>query len=296
MLRDAISSVSALIVPLYLLSATPGSAQEIEPLPVEIVSEGAAMQAGFYYAECTTVCPTLLLVPGFPGSAQLDVLGLGPRLSNGGIHVLVVNPRGLYQSEGTMSFFNTLEDVAAALGWLRSETAVNRFAVDTSAVVVGGYSFGGGMALAYAARDPSVRAIVSIAGTDHGAFIRLFRQDTAFAERIGGFLQSTLAPDGPARFDYEGTLRELDENQNVFGLRENASRLADRPILLVGGWDDPNVTIEGHVLPLYRALQGAEAEDVSLLVYQDGHGFGDVRERLAAELHAWLLDATGNKE
>ena len=152
------------------------------------------------------------------------------------------------------------------------------------------------MALAYAARDPSVRAVVSIAGTDHAAFIRLFRRDTAFAERIGGSLRSTLAPDGPARFDYEGTLRELDENQSIFGLRENASRLADRSILLVGGWDDPNVTIEGHVLPLYRALQGAGAEDVSLLVYQDGHGFGEVRERMADVLHAWVLEATGHEE
>jgi len=93
-------------------------------------------------------------------------------------------------------------------------------------------------------------------------------------------LASTAAPGGPIRFDVEASLKALMEGQAVFGLRENAGALADRSILMFGGWEDVNTTVDDYMLPLYRALRAAGAEDVTFQVFHTDHGFGNVRDEL----------------
>jgi pimeloyl-ACP methyl ester carboxylesterase len=260
----------------------------MEPVSVEFISEGACVRGRFFAAVGMAPATTLLLVPGWPGNPN-DVLGLGALLAEQGINVCMFNPRGLHQSEGISSFANTLQDIGAALLWLRQADVQKRFGVDTTRLVLGGYSYGGGMAMAYAARDSSVRRVISIAGNDHGEFIREFQRNAAFAELIRSMLLSTRGPEGPARFDMEATLRELAEHQDVYGLRENAAKLADRSILLVGGWEDVEATIDQYLLPLYRALRGASAAEVTFLVYHTDHDFSNVRQRLASDIAGWLL-------
>lgn len=271
-----------------LLVEAPAIAQKSESIPTKIASEGETMYGRFFEAECGGMCPTLLLVPGWPGNPY-DVLDMGAMLHKDGINVVVFNPRGLHESEGTASFFGTLEDIGAVFEWLHSAEVVERFGIDTSAIVIGGHSFGGGTAMAYAARDPRVRAVVSLAGTDHGVFIREYQRNASFAEMVSNMLRSTQAPEGPARFDQEAMLGELKENQNTFGLQENAAALSARSILLIGGWEDTNTTVDDYMLPLYRALRKAGAEHVTFLVYHDNHGFGQVRERMADDIRDWIL-------
>jgi pimeloyl-ACP methyl ester carboxylesterase len=64
-------------------------------------------------------------------------------------------------------------------------------------VLLGGHSWGGGMALAYAARDASIRTVFSIAGTDHGTFIRKYLSEPGYAAMIDPMLESTAKPQGP---------------------------------------------------------------------------------------------------
>jgi hypothetical protein len=145
------------------------------------------------------------------------------------------------------------------------------------------------MAMAYAAQDSSVRRVISIAGNDHGEFAREMQRNAAFTESIHRWLLSTRAPQGPARFDMEAGDKELVDHKNVYGLRENAANLADRSILLLGGWEDEQVTIDQFLLPLYRALRGAGAAKVTFLVYHTDHNFSNVRQRLASDIAGWLL-------
>jgi pimeloyl-ACP methyl ester carboxylesterase len=260
---------------------------KMEPVSIEFISEGACVRGRFFAAVGMAPATTLLLVPGWPGNPN-DVLSLGALLAEQGINVCMFNPRGLHQSEGISSFANTLQDIGAALLWLRQAYVQKRFGVDTTRLVLGGHSYGGGMAMAYAARDSSVRRVISIAGNDHGEFIREFQRNAAFAEIIRSMLLSTRWPEGPARFDMEATLRELAEHQDVYGLRENATKLADRSILLIGGWEDVEVTIDQYLLPLYRALRGSSAAEVTFLVYHTDHNFSNVRQRLASDIAGWL--------
>jgi fermentation-respiration switch protein FrsA (DUF1100 family) len=144
------------------------------------------------------------------------------------------------------------------------------------------------MSLAYAARDSSVARVFSVAGTDHAQFIRHYQADPEFAAMVNRLLASSAAPSGPIRFDVDSTLEELRRGQEVYGLLENASRLADRSILLIGGWEDVNVTIDDTLLPLYRALRAAGAEDVTFKTYGAKHSFTTVREQLHRDLIEWI--------
>jgi pimeloyl-ACP methyl ester carboxylesterase len=182
-----------------------------------------------------------------------------------------------------------MEDIRAAWLWLRQAAVARRFGSDAKRLVLGGYSFGGGMAMAYAAQDPSVQRVVAIACPDLGEVGRQLQQNPAFAEAIRRSLWSTRAPEGPARFDVDAILREIVDSPEVYGLRENAANLADRAILLIGGWEDEEAAIELFLLPLYRALRGAAAAKATFLVYHTDHDFGNVRQQLASDIGDWLL-------
>jgi len=260
----------------------------VESVSIEFTSEGACVRGRFFAAAGTTPAATLLLVPGWPGNPS-DVLGLGALLAEQGVNVCMFNPRGLHQSEGIHSFANTLQDIGAAWQWLKQADVQKRFGVDTTRLALGGHSYGGGMAMAYAARDSNVRRVISIAGNDHGEFVRAMQRNAAFAEGIRRMLLSTRSPEGPARFDVDADFKELVDHQDVYGLRENAANLADRSILLIGGWEDEQATIELILLPLYRALKGAGAAKVTFLVYHTDHDFSNARQRLASDIAGWLL-------
>lgn len=261
----------------------------MEPQPVEFISGGARVRGRFFPSTGRPSPSTLLYVPGWPGRPS-DEPGRGALLAAQGVNVCVFNPRGLHQSEGVNSFANTLQDIGIAWRWLGQPDVQRRLGVYPTRLSLGGHSYGGGMALVYAARDPSVRCVVSIAGTDHGVLAREMVRDPAYAEGIRALLSSSRSPDGPARFDLETTLEELVRHQDVYGLRENAARLADRSILLVGGWEDEQVTIDQFLLPLYRALKRAGAANVTFLTYHADHSFDTVSQRMAADIAHWLLD------
>jgi hypothetical protein len=144
------------------------------------------------------------------------------------------------------------------------------------------------MALAYAAGDSTIRRLISFAGTDHGEIARKYENDESFASVLREMIKNTQAPDGPIRFDLEASFKELIDNKDTLGLRENAERLADRSILLIGGWEDTSTTVDDFMLPLYRSLRNAGAEDVTFLVYHDGHGFGKVRDRIEKDVLTWI--------
>jgi pimeloyl-ACP methyl ester carboxylesterase len=175
------------------------------------------------------------------------------------------------------------------LQWLRQADVQKQFGVDTTRLVLGGHSYGGGIAMVYAARDPSVCRVISIAGADFGEIARETQRNAAFAEEFRRVNLSTCRPEGPAQFDFDAGLKEWVDHQDVYGLRENAANLADRSILLLGGWEDEQVTIDQFLLPLYRALKGADAAKVTFLVYHTDHEFSNVRPRLASDIADWLL-------
>lgn len=271
-----------------LLSAVAlcAAGQQSGPVEIEILSQGARVHGRVFPAPGAGLKPTLLMVPGWPGNPT-DVLGLGELLPALGVNMVMFNPRGMHASEGSFSFGNTVADIGAALAWMGSEAVRQRFLVDPQRITLGGYSFGGGMAMVYAAKNPQIRRLISISGSDVGEVVNGLLNDPAVASSY----RETLARPGnsPVRIaDFEAVRSELKATGNVYRLNETAPEVADRSILLVGGWEDSTVSIDRTVLPYYRALKGAKAQDATFLVYHADHRFGSVTKRLASDIKDWL--------
>jgi len=263
--------------------------QTINRTPDDITfkSQGHTLRGKFFQGKPSGQCPTLLLLHGFPGNQQ-DVLGLGQRLSIAGINVLTFNYSGTHKSEGEFTMSNTLTDIQAAYDYLHQSNIVRRFHVDTSQVVLGGYSYGGGMALTYASRHPEIQRVISIAGTDHGEFAREYLRNPQMAQSMDSLFDKLKTPDGPINFEGRGLLKKLAANPTPVDLRLSANDLAARDILLVGGWDDAQITIDQFLLPLYRALKKAGANKIRFFALHADHSFRNVREELATELVRWM--------
>ncbi len=242
-------------------------------------SDGFAIQARFF-ASPTEPIATLLLLP--PGSLDpTNVLDMGGLLPARGVNVVTFAPRGFHGSEGVPSIANFIDDIGAALCWLRGDGG-RALGVDPDKIVIGGHSLGGGLAMAYAVRDSTVGGVVSVAGNDLGEFARRIRSSSAAEARLRQSLNRIGAPDP------ELIIREILDGEATYGHTENALRLAQRAVLLIGGWDDTTAPMETVVLPFYRALQAQTGSDVTIIAYQDGHSFRDSREEMASDIEAWL--------
>jgi uncharacterized protein len=270
------------------------SGQSGLPAEVSFSSGGAAVHGKFFSAPGTGLKPTLLLVPGMPGNPN-DVVGLGALLPAMGVSVMMFNPRGMWASEGSFGFAGTLDDIRAALAWLTTDAVRQRFGIDPARIALGGHSFGGGMAAVYATKDRGVRRLISISGADVGETVAglLAAPDAASARKLApSYIQIGAGPstgNSPVRIlDIETTLAEMRKTGNVYRLPDTAPGLADRSILLAGGWEDAIVTVDRTVLPFYRALKAAGAKDVTFLTYHSDHQFGAVGRRLASDIQQWL--------
>lgn len=236
--------------------------------------------------------PVVLLLRGFPGG-ESDIFGIGEKFQQSGILTLTFNYSGTYGSEGDYTMENTSKDIDAAFEFLTTKENVVRYNIDTSKFYLGGYSYGGGMALTYAAKNPQIKKIFSIAGTDHGEFFREYFLNDNFAKMIDEMFDQLKAPNGPVRFmkgklPKETTQEDVAAADFTIDLRKCAPLIANRKILLIAGFDDPMVTMENHMLPLYRALQNENAENVRFVAFQDNHSFRKYREEIAWTILNWI--------
>jgi pimeloyl-ACP methyl ester carboxylesterase len=252
-------------------------------IPVEFASQGETVRGTLYLTGRDSSLATVLLLGGFPDDNEEDVLALGERMLQQGINALTFNYRGTHRNGGIFSFANTLQDIEAASDYLRKDERVaDPYRIRADWLVLVGLSYGGGLALAYAARHPEIRHVVSIAGTDHGELIRAYRRDPSFAHRLDAWFEKLGFPAGPIHFHGRAALQEeLLRNPDPYDLRLNAPALADRNILMIGGWDDLWITLEDHLLPLYRALVAAGARQVELTAVRDDHNFLQSQEEVA---------------
>jgi dipeptidyl aminopeptidase/acylaminoacyl peptidase len=236
--------------------------------------------------------PTVLLLNGFPGG-ESDVLGIGEKLQTAGIVTLTFNYSGTYGSEGKYSMEYTMKDIEAAFDFLRKPNNVEKYHIDTTKIYLGGYSYGGGMSLTYAANHSEIKKVFSIAGTDHGEFFREYFKNEQFAQMIDSMFEQLKAPNGPVRFE-EGkmpkdiTPEDVAQIDSTIDLRECAPLISDRNILLFAGIDDPMVTMENHMLPLYRTLKNENAYNVKFVTFQDDHSFKKSRDKISEIIIDWV--------
>jgi pimeloyl-ACP methyl ester carboxylesterase len=270
---------------LTVLLASSIFAQDCDTLT--FLSNGSKV-TGCFYAANSPHPHTLLFTQGFMATG--DLWGIGKTLSSQGINVFMFDFRGCFRSEGRQGLINSQEDIGAALAFLSSDVTAGKYRIDRSGIVVGGYSYGGHMSMVYAIHHPEIKRIISISGGDLGILAKSARTDPDVRKGYSDFFASIRRPKGPVDFAYQDPFEELLENQGFFSILDQAEELSDRDILMTGGLDDEVVSMETHLLPLYRKLKKDNGQRIRFIVYQTDHSYRNVSDRLIQDVSAWILE------
>jgi predicted esterase len=268
--------------------------QGSSPADITIDRNGVLLKGKFHIADGTGFLPTVLLLQGFPGN-ETDVIGVGKILAESGINTLTFNYSGTFKSQGNTSLDNSLLDTKAAFVFLKTSENIKRFKIDTAFLILGGYSYGGGMAMTYAIRHPEIKTLFSIAGVDWGEYYEEYLRNPEFRKTTDGSMAKMAAMTEQIRFEKGAMPDEITKDgiirlDSSYFLRKSARQLATKDILIICGWDDPMASVE-HILPIYRSLKKEKAQKVQITAFQDGHSFGRSRAELAETILKWIKTA-----
>lgn len=258
-------------------------------VPVRVPSGGDDLLGILFLADGPGPHATILLLHGFPGYENNFDLAHAVRRS--GRNVLVIHYRGSWGSPGRFSFAAALADTRAAVEWLRDRAAKTEPRIDPRRIVIAGHSMGGFTALMTAATDPAIIGAASFAGFDFGAEARAIRADPGSRAPLEAAFEDALAPLAGA--GAAELVDEFLERGEAWSLTRQAPRLADRPVLLVAGARDEVAPIARHHEPLVRALEGAGALRLEVMVLDADHGFTTARLELARVFLNWLSTIPG---
>ena len=113
--------------------------------------DGSHVNATFFLAQGEGPHPSVVLLHGFPGYEKH--FDLAHAMRRAGWNVLIFHYRGAWSSEGSFSLPTGLEDVAAAIAWVRAQASENG-RVDPDKVAVVGHSLGGFFTASRVVRQP----------------------------------------------------------------------------------------------------------------------------------------------
>ena len=274
--------------------------QTATPVDISIDRTGVLLKGKFHVAEGTGFLPTVLLLQGFPGN-ETDVLGVGKILSESGINTMTFNYSGTFKSQGSTSLENSLLDIKAAFDFLNNSENIKRFKIDTTAIFLGGYSYGGGMALTYSIMHPGIKNVFSIAGVDWGEYYLEYIRNPEFKKTTDASMTKMASMTEQIRFEKGAMPDEITRGgivhlDSAYFLQKSSKTLALKDILIICGWDDPMATIDKYILPLYRALRKEKAQSVQINAFQDGHNFSKSRAELAMVVAKWIKTVPERKK
>jgi len=228
--------------------------------------------------------PTLVLLHGFPGDERN--FDLAHIVRRAGWNVLVFHYRGAWGSPGRFSFAHVLEDVAAALAFLRDPATAATYRADPARVVLVGHSMGGFAALVAAARDPAIPAVGAFAPINLGLLGAEVAELPWLEEVAAANFAALMAP--LAGTTAAALVQEAATQAAAWDLRALAPALAGRPVLLVGADRDTDTPLDLHYTPLAAALAAVPAIALTTHVLDADHLFSGRRVALARLLLAWL--------
>ncbi len=250
-------------------------------------SAGERLNGLLYVASGAGPHPVVLLLHGNPGNERnLDV---AQAIRRAGYTVFYFDYRGNWGSGGTFSRSHALEDVAAALAWVRSPAVAGQFGLDTTRIALLGHSMGGWLALMSAAADPRVACVGALDARNVGAYGRQLRSDRSTDSALVAANDSLTAPGAPYRAEGGGAglVAEMKANAERWGVTGHARALSDRPVLLVAATFKPDQD------SLAAALSRAGARRMTVLAWRTDHSFSDRRLALAGTVVGWLRTSCG---
>jgi hypothetical protein len=276
---------------LILISNSSLLFSQSNPVSIDLKSNSVKLDAKLYLTDKISKAHTVILLHGFPGN-QSSPLGLAERLNAAGFNILGFNYQGSYLSEGNFSFDNCIDNVNAALNFLRDPVNQTKYKIDTSKIVVCGYSFGGTIAIESAMYNDKIKNIISIANDDHSVSIKKAAADLEFRENYRQFVGKSFEPTGPFRGDLKAQIELNIQNVDRYDLVKNAERLKTKKILFIVGWQDKTSFLEVNTLPLYRKLQQLYPSNIFIKGFESDHRFNNVIDDITDTIKAWIINCT----
>jgi dipeptidyl aminopeptidase/acylaminoacyl peptidase len=281
-----------IMITLWLLMLTSTLAQSTTKnrVPIQFESQNSLLQGWLYTAPGNTERPLILLLQGSVGTDG-DVLGIGQALSESHFHVMTYNYPGTWRSEGQRSDSSALQSVYDAIHYLKTDPHSFSGKIDTTQIILAGYSYGGGMALLAASKDSSIQTVISIAGGDLSVraeqLLNNHQYRSQFEQMLDNMISNPVMVRGTTGKNYVETLIKTGHK---YSLMTKADKLSQKRILLISGWHDMRVKLENHILPLYRELISRGAVETDLTVLETDHSFNGSVENLHQELEMWLAE------
>ncbi|MEV4760038.1 alpha/beta fold hydrolase [Micromonospora sp. NPDC049559] len=251
---------------------------------VTFTSAGATLLGVLHVPAGPGPHPVVVLLHGFPGNERN--FDLAQALRRAGYASLVFHYRGSWGVAGSWSWGNVLADARTVVAAVREPDFAQAHRLDPGRLGVVGHSTGGFAALMTAAVDPAVRAVASVTAFDFGTAAGLSRADPAVrAAYVAAFDEELL----PLRdTSGEALVTEMEAAGDAWRLAGLASRLVDRPVLLVGAGRDPVTPAEVHHRPLVEAYRAAGLHRLEERELPTDHALSDHRIALAVAVRDFL--------
>jgi dipeptidyl aminopeptidase/acylaminoacyl peptidase len=251
--------------------------------PVVIQSQGAKLNGIVYVAQGAGPHPAVIVLHGYPGNERN--LDLAHAIRRAGWNVLFFHYRGAWGSEGRFSTAHAIEDVHAAVAFMRSPDSSRNYRIDPDRLAVIGHSMGGYIAVEAAAADPSLPCAASLAGANLGKFGELAQQSSEFASQLADYIDDANAIVGAAG---KAAVARWMEHAQEYDLRRLVPKLAGKSLLLIGAQGDTIVPLDQHHEPLVKALRKGGHGDLTVETLDADHVFSSRRIALARIVVQWL--------
>jgi len=236
------------------------------PQGIIFQSAGQNLLGAFYLGLGEGARPTVIILHGIPGIEKNTDIAYA--LRDTGWNVLIFHYRGCWGSEGEYTLAGIPDDVEAAINALTS----GAYPVDAERLALVGHSLGGWAAIVCAARDPRVKAAVTIGGISN---MRTWHLSEEAAMNDARFLSGTSGA------EILSQVRALGKTRNPVDV---IGDLGSTSVLILHG-DADEVVLVDQAHALYRASSGL---DDLVIVEGADHHFSRHRQQMVETVMKWL--------
>lgn len=250
--------------------------------PAVFISDGSKVLGTMFITSGEGLHPTVLLLTGFPGNeVNYDIAHM---LQRQGFNVFTFYSRGSWGSEGEFSWNNLIEDIPAAVTFLKDDLCRENFQVDKNRIVFVGYSMGGFAALFTSLQFDFIKNVCAIAPFNIGMFGQLLSMNKEIKKYSSEKMQRAM--DFVNCPSPEKLLEEMIQHKTDWDLINHAEKLSQKNFLIISAKHDTTAPIELHHKPLVGALKLANS-NVKEFILETGHSFSDKRIQLMRLISDW---------
>ncbi len=263
---------------------------------VPIVSEGVGLNAYLYQADGSGLKPTIIWCHGNPGSEVKGESEFGKEMAKRGFNFFRFNYRGLWGTDGEYTPGTCQKDLKNILDFFYNEKNSSIYNVDTTRIIVAGYSHGSNVTIVSAMYDERIKAFICLGLADFSYLSReSFNPDNAGMRKFNHEVKDGIWGDanwGQGKYarDYDKYIFDIMFNNYKYDFVAQAERLKDKRMFFVIGMNDVVVPIENHFFPLYRRLKEMKHENFKFEITDSNHSFKNLFENgdFAEMITKWI--------